>query len=155
MGGAVRVVDLYERVLPQNYLKCPLNNWLTSSVILTPWGVFLGTGDAACGTAAVGTVNSSGATYVAAGGFGLYYNFGSNMGNVSISNFDGRTYTGAVNGGQGAYGAGGGTRTGKVSGMFYGPGAAETGGGFSIQATSGPNYSASGFFAGKLTGPVH
>jgi hypothetical protein len=38
---------------------------------------------------------------------------------------------------------------------FYGPGAAETGGSFSVHATSGPNYIASGIFAGKLTGPIH
>jgi hypothetical protein len=41
-----------------------------------------------------------------------------------------------------------------VSGSFYGPGAAETGGSFALQATSGPSYIASGIFAGKLTGPI-
>jgi hypothetical protein len=108
--------------------------------------------------AAIGTVNNAGAAYVAAGGFSNTYNFGSNTGTLAINNFDGHNYTGTVNGSGSAYAGaitGGGNRQGAVLGSFYGPGAAETGGNFAVQATSGPNYVASGIFAGKLTGPIH
>ena len=57
-------------------------------------------------------------------------------------------YTGSISGN-------GDNRQGSVTGFFYGPGAAETGGNFAVQATRGPNYIASGIFAGKLTGPIH
>ena len=74
-------------------------------------------------------------------------------GTVAINNFDGHNFNGTVSGASGFYvGAisGGGTnRTGSVLGQFYGPAAAETGGTFAVQATSGPSYTASGIFAGK------
>ncbi len=107
--------------------------------------------------AAVGSVNANGASYLAAGNFAQSYDFGKQTGAVSITHFDGANYTGTV--GRGATGnqftgtlSGSGTfgnRSGPVNGGFYGPGAAETGGAFSIQANSGPKYLASGIFAGK------
>jgi len=101
--------------------------------------------------AAIGTVFNNGANYLAAGGFNNTYNFGSNAGTVSINNFDGQNYTGAVTGTGNQYtGAitGGSTRNGAVSGQFYGPAAAETGGVFAVHSTSGAAYLASGVFAG-------
>jgi len=38
---------------------------------------------------------------------------------------------------------------GAVTGNFFGPMAAETGGNFAVQSTLGPTYLASGIFAGK------
>jgi hypothetical protein len=132
-----------------------INTWVAGTPTVTMPTVGMGSYSGA----AIGTVNNAGATYVAAGGFSNVYNFGSNTGTVSISNFDSRNFTGNVIGGSGspAYAgslSGSGAR-GSVTGLFYGPGAAETGGGFAVQGTSGPNYIASGVFAGKLTGPIH
>lgn len=107
--------------------------------------------------AAIGTVNNAGVAYLAAGGFTNTYNFGTNTGSVSISNFDNHTFNGSVSGSGGIYAgsiAGSGTN-GQLVGQFYGPGAAETGGGFAVHQNSGPSYIASGVFAGKLTGPIH
>ncbi|MGA8402914.1 MAG: FecR family protein [Stellaceae bacterium] len=108
--------------------------------------------------AAIGTVNNNGVAYLAAGGYSLNYNFGSNTGSVSISNFDNHTFTSnSVGGGGGVYAAtiAGSGANGSLVGQFYGPGAAETGGNFAVHQSSGPSYIASGIFAGKLTGPVH
>ena len=119
------------------------------------------TGSGTYSGAAIGTVNTAGQTYLAAGGFSNTYNFGTNTGTVSISNFDGANYTATVAGSagspaySGALSQPGGNRTGVVAGGFAGPGAAETGGSFALQAPSGPSYIASGVFAGKLTGPIH
>jgi trimeric autotransporter adhesin len=132
-----------------------INTWVAGVPTVTMPTV----GSGSYSGAAVGTVNNAGATYVAAGGFGLNYNFGNNTGNIAISNFDGHNLSGSVAGSGGIYGgaiAGGGiNRQGSVAGTFYGPGAAETGGSFAVQATSGPSYVASGIFAGKLTGAIH
>jgi hypothetical protein len=111
--------------------------------------------------AAIGTVNNNGVAYLAAGGYSLNYNFGSNTGSVSISNFDNHTLTsnsvGGGGGGGGAYAAtiAGSGANGSLVGQFYGPGAAETGGSFAVHQNSGPSYIASGIFAAKLTGPIH
>ena len=108
--------------------------------------------------AAIGTVNNNGVAYLAAGGYSLNYNFGSNTGSVSISNFDNHTFTSnSVGGGGGAYAAtiAGSGANGSLVGQFYGPGAAETGGSFAVHQNSGPSYIASGIFAAKLTGPIH
>ena len=104
--------------------------------------------------AAIGTVNSNGANYLAAGNFAQTYNFGSQTGTVSINQFDGANYAGAVSrgaasnqfsgtlSGSGSFG----TRSGPINGGFYGPVAGETAGGFSV---AGSKYLASGIFAGK------
>ena len=70
---------------------------------------------------------------------------------MSINNFDGQNYTGAVTGTGNQYTGsitGGSTKNGAVSGQFYGPAAAETGGVFAVHSTSGGAYLASGIFAG-------
>jgi hypothetical protein len=102
---------------------------------------------------AVGSVFNNGASYLAAGGFTGTYNFGTQIGEMKVNNFDGRnfavsgkapltganyTFAGAASGVQGT-----------VNGTFYGPNAAETGGNFAFQTTAGPTYMASGTFAGK------
>ena len=137
-----------------------INTWVagqpTVNIPTTGFGTYNG--------AAVGTVFNSGATYLAAGGFNQMYNFAKQIGTVSITNFDGASYSAAVSGAAvagipgfggrfgGAY-AGGLTgptnRNGFVLGSFYGPSAQETGGTFGIQSTSGLKYLASGIFAGK------
>jgi hypothetical protein len=102
--------------------------------------------------AAVGTVYNAGNNYLAAGSFNQTYNFANNTGTVSISNFDGVNYTGAV-AGTGSNNFGGAVtapgRTGSVLGSFFGPAAVETGGSFNIRSSSGFSYLASGIFAGK------
>jgi hypothetical protein len=101
--------------------------------------------------AAIGIVYNNGASYLAAGGFNNTFNFGNNTGTVSITNFDGQNFTGAVSGSGSTYTgaiAGGGNKTGAVVGQFYGPAAAETGGVFGLHNTSGAAYIASGIFAG-------
>jgi trimeric autotransporter adhesin len=51
------------------------------------------TGTGTYSGAAIGTVNNNGAAYLAGGGFSQTYNFSSNTGNVSITNFDGTNYS--------------------------------------------------------------
>lgn len=109
--------------------------------------------------AAIGSVYNNGNSYMAAGGFAASYNFGNNTGAIAISNFDGRNYAGTIAGSSGpayagALSGGRGNPAGVVLGSFYGPGAAETGGTFSLRQTTGPSYIASGVFAGKLTAPI-
>jgi len=133
-----------------------INTWVAG----VPTVTMPTTGSGSYSGAAIGTVNTNGATYLATGGFTNTYNFGTNTGAFAINNFDGHTFTGTVTGSGGATYAGpiaggGDNRQGTVIGSFYGPGAAETGGQFAVQATSGPSYIASGVFAGKLTGPIH
>jgi hypothetical protein len=99
----------------------------------------------------VGSVFNNGASYTAAGGFNGVYNFGTNTGTATISNFDGRTVSGTVSGSGGIYA---GTiavpgANGFVQGQFFGPMAAETGGNFGIRTTAGTPYIASGIFAAK------
>ncbi len=101
--------------------------------------------------AAIGSVFSNGANYMAAGGLDQFYHFGTQTGTITISNFDGRTFGGTVNGANGTALFGGNLSgsgvTGAAVGSFYGPKAAETGGTFGV--TGGPGYIASGIFAGK------
>jgi hypothetical protein len=103
--------------------------------------------------AAVGSVFNAGKSYVAAGGFGGTYNFGTQSGTMTISNFDGHTFSGSgpapLNGNSYSFNSTGAGVTGSIKGSFYGPMAAETGGSFALQTTSGPSYLASGIYAGK------
>ena len=100
---------------------------------------------------AIGSVVNSGASYLASGGFTNAYNFSNHTGMFTISNFDGKTVTGTVNGiGAGYSGSlSGSGLTGSANGTFFGnlPGnpATETGGNFALR---GPAYLASGIFAG-------
>jgi trimeric autotransporter adhesin len=105
--------------------------------------------------AAIGSVFNNGASYLAAGGFQSTYNFGSHLGSVLISNFDGHTFGGSgsapLSGANYSFNFGG-TATGfagTVNGAFYGPNAVETGGNFAVHSIVGPAYLASGVFAGR------
>jgi len=124
-----------------------INPWvagvISTSLPATGIGTFSGN--------AFGSVVNSGASYLASGGFTNIYNFGNHTGAFTISNFDGKTVSGTVNGmGAGYSGAlSGSGLTGSANGSFFGnlPGnpATETGGNFALQ---GPSYIASGIFAG-------
>ena len=124
-----------------------INPWVagvvSTSLPATGIGTFSGN--------AFGSVVNSGASYLASGGFTNTYNFGNHTGAFTISNFDGKTVSGTVNGlGAGYSGAlSGSGLTGSANGSFFGnlPGnpATETGGNFALR---GPSYLASGIFAG-------
>jgi trimeric autotransporter adhesin len=124
-----------------------INTWIAGQPTVTmPTG-----GVGSYNGAAVGTVNSAGANYLAAGNFNNTYNFGNNTGTVTISNFDGRNFSGRVVGSGNIYsGSLSGTNlSGIALGGFYGPAAVETGGTFSVRSTTGASYLASGIFAGR------
>ncbi len=124
-----------------------INTWIAGvpSVTLPATGVGSFSGNA------LGSVVNNGASYLASGGFSNTYNFGSHTGMFTISNFDGKTVSGTVNGlGAGYSGSlSGSGLTGSANGTFFGnlPGnpATETGGNFALH---GPAYLASGIFAG-------
>ena len=102
----------------------------------------------------IGTVLNSGAQYLASGGLKAVYNFGTGAGSFSVVNYDGNSFTESGISGIGLTGS---SYTfgikhvpgvsGVVSGSFYGPMAAETGGNFAF--TAGSTYSTSGIFAAK------
>lgn len=98
----------------------------------------------------VGSVVNNGASYVAAGGFNGTYNFGTNIGTATVSNFDGHTVTGTIGGSNGVYAGSFAAPglNGQIQGRFFGPMAAETGGSFGLRSTVGAPYLASGIFAG-------
>ncbi|MBV9553805.1 MAG: FecR domain-containing protein [Alphaproteobacteria bacterium] len=129
-----------------------INTWLAGQPTVT----LPTTGVATYNGAAIGTVATNGANYLAAGAFQNVYNFASGTGTVAINNFDGRSYNAGVSIAPGNIYAGGLSQTagpGNVSGSavggFFGPNAAETGGFFFLKNGSGPAYLASGVFAGK------
>jgi len=107
----------------------------------------------------IGSVFNNGAQYVAAGGLNAIYNFGTRMGSLNITNYDGNTFTvsNPMVSGTGKYTFNfnnaitqqGRSITGAFNGGFYGPMAAETGGNFKFQTTAGPTYLTSGIFAAK------
>ena len=103
--------------------------------------------------AAIGSVYNNGASYLAAGGFSGIYNFGTKSGSVTISNFDGHSFTAGgsapLSGANYTFGIAQAGLAGSINGTFYGPMAAETGGNFAVHTTAGPTYLASGIFAGK------
>lgn len=99
-----------------------------------------------------GNVNNRGNSYIAGGNYSMNYNYALRAGTTSMT-FDNRSYGGGVVAsnadGTNFVGAfAGGRRVGSMSGSFYGPGAANQGGTFSI-GTNGSNYQASGIFAGQ------
>ena len=102
---------------------------------------------------AIGSVFNNGSNYVAAGGFTGTYNFGTQKGTMTVSNFDGKTIsaTGSapLSGGKYSFTVSQTGVSGTINGAFFGPKAAETGGNFSVHTTLGPTYLASGIFAGK------
>ena len=94
--------------------------------------------------------NQAGAIANASGGFSGSYNFATQQGSVSFSNFGGQNFGGPVAGtGGNTYGgqlSGGGGASGAVLGKFFGGGASTTGG---IFAVSGQTYNALGVYAGS------
>jgi hypothetical protein len=102
---------------------------------------------------AVGSVFNNGASYVSAGTFNGQYNFATQVGSVTISNFDGKTFSGSgpapLTGANYSGTLNGSGVTGGFNGTFYGPQAANTGGGFAVRSTTTTPYLASGIFAGK------
>jgi hypothetical protein len=102
---------------------------------------------------AVGSVFNNGASYVAAGNFNGTYNFATQVGSVAVSNFDGKTFSGSgpapLTGASYSGTLNGSGVTGGFNGTFYGPQAANTGGGFAVRSTTTAPYFASGIFAGK------
>ena len=98
-----------------------------------------------------GTVFNSGAKSVASGAFSETFNFASRTGTLNISNFGGANYSapisGFVNGYTGTL-TGPASRSGPVTGTFFGPMAAETGGSFQL-ATPNKSFVASGVFTGR------
>jgi hypothetical protein len=128
-----------------------INTWVagvrTATLPASGTGTFSGN--------ALGSVFNNGASYLAAGGFTNTYNFGTRTGTVSISNFDGRNFSGPVTaaafaGRPSSYAGNlsGSGLTGTAQGTFFGPGAPETGGSFAVRSISGSPYLASGIFAG-------
>ncbi len=97
--------------------------------------------------AAIGSVFTNGSNYVAAGGFSGTYNFGTQSTTFAVNNFDGHTFAAvgpaSRTGANYTFGVSGSGLTGTMNGTFYGPGAAETGGNFSVQAAAGATYLAS------------
>ncbi len=132
-----------------------INTWVAGAVTpLTDLATLEGQGATATyAGAAIGSVFNNGASYVAAGGFNGTYNFGTQSGTMTINNFDNNTFTASgkapLTGGNYTFAATGAGLTGTINGSFYGPMAAETGGNFAFQKTSGTPYLASGTFAGK------
>jgi hypothetical protein len=103
---------------------------------------------------AVGSVFTNGASYVSAGNFTGSYNFATQVGNLTISNFDGKTFSSAtasapLSGASYTGTLSGSGVAGGFAGTFYGPMAANTGGSFAVRSTTTTPYLASGIFAGK------
>jgi hypothetical protein len=106
--------------------------------------------------AAIGSVFNAGSNYVAAGGFNGTYNFGPQTGTLTISNFDGKSFsTGTtpvklpLNGANYTFPVAQTGLAGTISGSFFGANAKETGGNFAVHTTLGPTYIASGIFTGS------
>ena len=103
---------------------------------------------------AIGSVFNAGSNYVAVGGFNGVYNFGTQIGTLTVSNFDNNptlsvTGSAPLTGGKYTLSLTQPGVTGSITGGFFGPKAAETGGNFAFQRTVGSTYIASGIFAGK------
>ena len=102
---------------------------------------------------AIGSVFNNGLSYAAAGGFNGSYNFATQNGTLAITNFDGRNFTATgrapLSGTSYTFGLTSPGVAGNLNGAFYGPMAANTGGSFSVRSTVGPNYLASGIYAGS------
>jgi hypothetical protein len=100
----------------------------------------------------IGTVVNNGAQYLASGGLQATYQFGTQTGSFTVSNYDKLpTFTlngtAPLNGSKYTFAFNKSGISGAVNGGFYGPMAAETGGNFAF--TTGPAYFTSGVFAAK------
>ena len=126
-----------------------INTWVAGMPTVTLPTTGIGTYNGA----AIGTVFNAGATYLAAGGFTGSYNFGTQSGTMTVSNFDKQTFsaTGSapLTGANYTFNVAQTGVAGSIKGTFFGPNAQETGGNFSVHTTLGPTYLASGVFAGK------
>lgn len=114
---------------------------------------------------AIGTVLANGVQYPSVGSFSNEFNFGTGIGNVTISNFDGRNVTGTVNAlvsdwrqyqGASLASTSGALTIGSVTGAFFAPSGVAaspplaTGGNFLMQdRTNAAAWSASGILVGK------
>ncbi|HTV45656.1 MAG TPA: FecR family protein [Stellaceae bacterium] len=100
-----------------------------------------------------GTVINGTAQYLASGRLAASYNFGSGAGAFSVIDYDGLSFTArgraALSGANYTFGLAAPGIAGAVSGSFYGPMAAETGGNFAFAKTAGPAYFTSGIFAAR------
>jgi hypothetical protein len=98
-----------------------------------------------------GNVNGSPST--TSGSYQMGWNFANRAGNFN-GNFDGRTYNGAMSAVPGSAGVNfagplsGGDRSGSANGSFFGDGAKNQGGAFSI-GNARSRYQATGIFAGQ------
>ncbi|MGN6768217.1 MAG: FecR domain-containing protein [Rhizobiaceae bacterium] len=109
---------------------------------------------------AVGNVVSGGASYVAAGNMDMTYNFGERSGELNISNFDGRSFGGTMNGSVGGQATFHGDLSGSpgfvggsANGAFVNNGsdvAAGAIGNFEVGTSEG-DWRANGVFAGGRT----
>jgi len=129
------------------------NSLLNSSIFLfggVPTVTMPTSGVGSFSGTASGAISNNGANYSASSPFTETYNFGSNSGQLRISNLDGASYVSNLSGSGNTYSGslfGVTSRTGAVNGGFYGTSAAETGGTFSINSITGPRYVAAGIFA--------
>jgi trimeric autotransporter adhesin len=100
-----------------------------------------------------GTVINNGAQYLASGGLSAVYHFGTGTGSFSVVNYDGLSFTSngsaALSGSNYTFALKVPGVAGAISGSFYGPMAAETGGNFAFSKTVGSPYFTSGVFAAK------
>ncbi len=154
-GGAVTALSR-EGVTQTNYLH--MGTWVagpTMSQADMPT-----TGSASYAGHAVGTVINGTARYLAAGNFNANFSFASRSGNMTISNFDGMSMSGAIASNNGRdYAAnldvtGRSGLSGRAQGSFFsgaGDPVRETGGQFTVANTPGNtgNYAAIGVFVGK------
>jgi hypothetical protein len=99
-----------------------------------------------------GTVFNSGAQSVVSGAlFNETFDFGARTGSLNITNFGGANYSAAISGSGNTYGGtlvGPAGRSGPLTGTFFGPVAAETGGLFQL-TTANKSFLASGIFTGR------
>ncbi|HTQ34484.1 MAG TPA: FecR domain-containing protein [Stellaceae bacterium] len=104
------------------------------------------------GGASASIINNT-SFYTASGGFSANYNFGSQTGNMTISNLDGRTYGGPIAGAGSEYSGAlsGSGVSGSAVGRFFGNNASGTGGLFAVanQSSTAAPYLAIGAFAGS------
>jgi hypothetical protein len=111
------------------------------------------TGTATYNGLMVGNVNNAGNSYVAGGSYTMNYNYAARVGVIPQMRFDNTSYVGGVaatNASGTSFGGAfaGAHGVGTLKGSFYGPGAANQGGSFSI-GTGSSAYKASGVFAGQ------
>lgn len=120
---------------------------------LTPSVSLPTTGTATYNGHAVGSVVNGANAYIAVGNYSNVWNFSSQTGAVTISNFDGATYTGsaALTGGTGNFTAtlAGAGRTGAVAGSFFSSSSTPAKGQAGSFSVTGANYKAGGTFAAQ------